>query len=73
MRQYYFAFLLCVLISGCNHEPYNYKTPSGDYIVAEGGNMLWYNQPSGVFFSNKYSRTYLAWTDSANRVNVDLV
>lgn len=70
MRQYYFAFLLCVLISGCNNEPYNYKTPSGDYIVAEGGNMLWYNQPSSVFFSNKYSRTYLAWTDSANRVNV---
>lgn len=36
----------------------------GDMIVEQGGSMLFYNQPSGVYYKGLHSRTYLAWLNT---------
>ncbi|MCB0699833.1 MAG: BNR-4 repeat-containing protein [Chitinophagales bacterium] len=38
--------------------------------VSDGGNILFYNQPSGVYYKGKHSRTYMAWLDRRNIVQL---
>lgn len=65
-----FIIALATIICGCQNEHYHHDTASGDYIIAEGGNMMWYNQPSASYYKGKYSRTYFSWCDTANRINI---
>ena len=70
ITQYTVFLILFSALSGCSNQPYHYATESGDYIIAEGGNMMWYNQPSAAYYKGKYSRTYFSWCDTANKINI---
>jgi len=59
--------LIILLSCGCNVRHYE---ESGDYVLEKGGDLLWYNQPSGFFYEGKEKRTYLTWMDDERNVEV---
>lgn len=66
-RTYLFVFFIIVLNSSCDIQHYD---ESGDYILSADANMLWYNQPNGIFYEGKQKRTYLTWMDDERNVEI---
>jgi hypothetical protein len=60
-------WLYLVLASAC--QPGKYEK-SGEIVIHEGGNLLWYNQPAGIYYEGEHKRTYLTWMDDERNVEV---